>query len=52
MVDDLEEQSSEPIDLQHYLGVVRRRHFHFLIPLFLAWAVVWGASWVDRKSVV
>src|SRR5579863_3861519 len=46
MVDDLEEQSSEGIDLQHYLGVVRRRHFHFLIPLFLAWAVVWGASWV------
>jgi polysaccharide biosynthesis transport protein len=46
MVDDLEEQSPEPIDLQHYLGVVRRRHFHFLIPLFLAWAVVWGASWV------
>jgi polysaccharide chain length determinant protein (PEP-CTERM system associated) len=46
MVDDLEEQSSEGLDLQHYLGVVRRRHFHFLIPLFLAWAVVWGASWV------
>jgi protein tyrosine kinase modulator len=46
MVDDLEEQSSEPIDLHHYLGVVRRRHFHFLIPLFVAWAVVWGASWV------
>src|ERR1700722_10892330 len=46
MVDDLEEQSSEPIDLQHYLGELRRRHFHFLILLFLAWAVVWGASWV------
>jgi len=46
MVDDLEEQSPEGIDIQHYLGVVRRRHFHFLIPLFLAWAVVWGASWV------
>jgi polysaccharide biosynthesis transport protein len=46
MVDDLEEQSRESIDIQHYLGVVRRRHFHFLIPLFLAWAVVWGASWV------
>src|SRR5271154_1784131 len=46
MVDDLEEQSPESIDIQHYLGVVRRRHFHFLIPLFLAWAVVWGASWV------
>jgi succinoglycan biosynthesis transport protein ExoP len=46
MVDDLEEQSSEPIDLQHYMGIVRRRHFHFLIPLFVAWVVVWGASWV------
>src|SRR3984957_10668769 len=46
MVDDLEEQSSEGIDIQHYLGIVRRRHFHFLIPFFLAWVVVWAASWV------
>jgi polysaccharide biosynthesis transport protein len=46
MVDDLEEKSSEGFDLQHYLGVVRRRHLHFLIPLLLGWAVVWGASWV------
>src|SRR4029077_946837 len=46
MVDDLEESGSEGLDLQHYLGVVRRRHLHFLIPLFIGWAVVWGASWV------
>src|SRR5271169_3465932 len=46
MVDDLEEQSSEGLDLEHYLGVVRRRHLQFLIPLFLGWAVVWGASWI------
>lgn len=46
MVDDLEESSSEGLDLQHYLGVVRRRHLHFLIPVFLGWAIVWGASWV------
>src|SRR5438045_2276068 len=46
MVDDLEENSSEGLDLQHYLGVARRRHLHFLIPLFLGWALVWGASWV------
>jgi polysaccharide chain length determinant protein (PEP-CTERM system associated) len=45
MVDDLEE-SSEGFDVQHYLGIVRRRHFQFLIPLFLGWAVVWGASWL------
>ena len=46
MVDDLEEKSSAGLDLQHYLGVVRRRHIHFLIPLFLGWALVWAASWV------
>ena len=46
MVDDLEEKSSEGFDLQRYLGVVRRRHMQFLIPLFLGWAIVWGASWV------
>ena len=46
MVDDLDEQSSEGFDLQRYLGIVRRRHLQFLIPLFLGWAVVWGASWV------
>ena len=46
MVDDLEEQSSEGLDLAYYLGVVRRRHLYFLIPLFLGWVIVWGASWV------
>src|ERR1700734_1480720 len=46
MVDDLEENSSEGIDLQHYLGGVRRRHIHFLIPLFIGWVLVWGVSWV------
>jgi polysaccharide biosynthesis transport protein len=33
-------------DLQHYLGIVRRRHMQFLIPLLLGWLLVWGASWV------
>ncbi len=46
MVDDLEENGSEGLDFEHYLGVARRRHLHFLIPLFLGWALVWGASWV------
>jgi polysaccharide biosynthesis transport protein len=45
MVDDLEEKS-EGLDVQLYLGIVRRRHLQFLIPLFVGWAVVWGASWV------
>jgi succinoglycan biosynthesis transport protein ExoP len=46
MVDDLEEESSQGFDLPRYLGIVRRRHMLFLIPLFLGWAVVWGASWI------
>jgi len=47
MADDLDEKNSEQgFDLPLYLGIVRRRHLQFLIPLFLGWAVVWGASWV------
>jgi succinoglycan biosynthesis transport protein ExoP len=46
MVDDLDEKSSEGFDVQHWLGIARRRHMQFLIPLFVGWALVWGASWV------
>jgi polysaccharide chain length determinant protein (PEP-CTERM system associated) len=33
-------------DLSHWLGIARRRQFHFLIPLFLAWLALWGSSWI------
>src|ERR1017187_10401495 len=46
MVDELDENSTEGFDLQHWLGVARRRHKQFLIPLFVGWALVWSASWV------
>lgn len=46
MVDELNEKPPEGFDLQRYLGVARRRHLHFLIPLFVGWLLVWGASWV------
>jgi len=46
MVDNLNEKESEGFDLQRYLGIVRRRHLQFLIPLLLGWALVWGASWI------
>src|SRR5580658_1400161 len=46
MVDELVDEKSEGLNLQHYLGVVRRRHLHFLVPLFLGWIIVWGVSWV------
>jgi succinoglycan biosynthesis transport protein ExoP len=41
-----EEQESEGPDVQRYLEIVRRRHIHFLIPLFFGWFIVWTASWV------
>jgi len=41
-----EEQKSESFDIKKYVDVVRRRHIQFLIPLFLGWIMVWGASWL------
>ncbi len=41
-----EKQNSEGFDVQHYLDVARRRHLHFLIPVFLGWLAIWGASWI------
>jgi len=46
MAEPLEEQSSGGLNIPLYLGIVRRRHMLFLIPLFVGWIAVWGASWV------
>lgn len=46
MVDTIDEQKSETPNFQSYLDIVRRRHLHFLLPLFAGWLVVWGSSWV------
>jgi len=42
----VQQPSSNGFDIQHYLGIVRRRHLHFLLAMFLGWVVVWTASWV------
>jgi polysaccharide chain length determinant protein (PEP-CTERM system associated) len=46
MVDEIEEKPEEALNLQQYVGVIRRRHMYFLIPFFLGWLAVWGASWL------
>src|SRR6185312_3582461 len=46
MEDIFEDQHSERPDLAHYVQIVRRRHIHFLVPLFLVWLLIWGASWL------
>jgi polysaccharide chain length determinant protein (PEP-CTERM system associated) len=45
MMEDFEEKNPEGLDLDKYLGIARRRHWQFLIPLFFGWALVFGASW-------
>ena len=45
MEETFEEQNSSGLGIQYYLQVVRRRHVHFLIPLFLGWLIVWGSCW-------
>ena len=46
MPEVLEEQRSEPLDMQRYLDVAQRRYPYFLLALFFGWLLVWGASWV------
>jgi polysaccharide chain length determinant protein (PEP-CTERM system associated) len=46
MAEEPEEQTGEGLDFPRYLDLVRRRHIYFLVPLFLGWLIVWGASWV------
>ena len=41
-----EDPRLERPDIKRLVGVVQRRHLQFLIPLFLGWLAVWGASWV------
>ncbi len=45
-----EEGNGEKIDFERYLGIARRRHIHFLVPLLLGWFVVWGSSWILKPS--
>jgi polysaccharide chain length determinant protein (PEP-CTERM system associated) len=40
-----EERASERADVEKYFGIIRRRHLHFLLPLFCTWLLVWGSSW-------
>ncbi|MFZ0477722.1 MAG: GNVR domain-containing protein [Terriglobales bacterium] len=45
-MDEELEQPGSPIELSEIKGIVRRRRWEFLVPFFIGWAVVWGASWL------
>jgi polysaccharide biosynthesis transport protein len=46
MTEELEEQPTGQFDLARILGIVRRRHLYFLVPLFVTWILIWGSSWI------
>jgi succinoglycan biosynthesis transport protein ExoP len=46
MVEEFEEKNSESLNLRQYWPLVRRRQWHFVLPLFLGWLAVWSVSWV------
>jgi len=46
MVEEVEGRNSESVNLRQYLPLVRRRLWHFLVPLFLGWLTVWSVSWL------
>jgi succinoglycan biosynthesis transport protein ExoP len=46
MIEEIEGRNSESVNLRQYLPLVRRRLWHFLVPLFLGWFTVWSVSWV------
>src|ERR1700690_837466 len=41
--DDLEDGPSK--SLEEYWAIVLRRRWWIFLPLFVCWAMVWGASW-------
>jgi len=46
MAESFEDQKTERPDLQRFIGIIRRRHLQFLVPLFIGWVLVWGSTWV------
>jgi polysaccharide biosynthesis transport protein len=46
MPDEFEDQPKKSINWNYYIALVRRRSWYFLVPLFLGWSAVWGASWM------
>jgi len=45
MPGEFEDEVTEPLDWQRYLGLVRRHTWHLLLPFFLGWLAVWIVSW-------
>lgn len=45
MEEDFQDKPSQAPDFQQLAAVVRRRRWHFLLPFFGGWLLVWAVSW-------
>jgi polysaccharide biosynthesis transport protein len=45
MEEELQDRPSELPEFQQVVGIIRRRRWHFLVPFFVGWLLVWGISW-------
>ena len=45
MEEELQESTKLP-DFTEIKGIVRRHRWHFLVPFFCGWALIWGVSWL------
>src|SRR6266850_3937547 len=46
MEEDIQDKPLEIPDLSQVVGMIRRRRWHFLLPLFGGWLLIWGISWL------
>ena len=45
-----EQQQLELPEFGEVKALVRRRRWEFLLPFFLGWLVIWGASWLVQST--
>jgi len=46
MEEELQDKPTEFPELHQLVGLVSRRRWHFLLPFFAGWVLVWGIGWL------
>src|SRR5712671_793893 len=46
MEEELQDKPTEFPELHQLAGMVSRRRWHFLLPFFAGWVLVWGIGWL------
>lgn len=46
MEEEFQDKPAEFPEVHQVLGIIKRRRWHFLLPFFAGWLLVWGVSWL------